>query len=71
MAISIAHMGIYCMSWLCDDQVLKKKPDFRDKPWPTISASAKDFVKKLLVKDAFARLTAAQALCMFPQFHVM
>jgi calcium-dependent protein kinase len=53
------------------NEVLKKKPDFRDKPWPTISASAKDFVKKLLVKDAFARLTAAQALCMFPQFHVM
>jgi calcium-dependent protein kinase len=46
-------------------QVLKKKPDFREKPWPTISASAKDFVKKLLVKDAFARLTAAQALCTF------
>ncbi|CAK9868918.1 unnamed protein product [Sphagnum jensenii] len=44
------------------NEVLKKKPDFREKPWPTISASAKDFVKKLLVKDAFARLTAAQAL---------
>ncbi|CAK9203551.1 unnamed protein product [Sphagnum jensenii] len=44
------------------NEVLKKKPDFRDKPWPTVSASAKDFVKKLLVKDAFARLTAAQAL---------
>ncbi|CAM6020432.1 unnamed protein product [Sphagnum balticum] len=40
----------------------EKKPDFRDKPWPTISANAKDFVKKLLVKDAFARLIAAQAL---------
>jgi calcium-dependent protein kinase len=47
------------------NEVLKKKPDFREKPWPTISASAKDFVKKLLVKDAFARLTAAQALCTF------
>ena len=44
-------------------QVLKKKPDFREKPWPTISLSAKDFVKKLLVKDAAVRLTAAQALC--------
>jgi hypothetical protein len=40
-------------------------------PGQAISASAKDFAKKLLVKDAFARLTAAQALCMFPKFHVM
>lgn len=43
-------------------EVLKKKPDFREKPWPSISASAKDFVKKLLVKDPRARMTAAQAL---------
>ncbi|KAK6258209.1 Protein kinase domain - like 10 [Theobroma cacao] len=43
-------------------EVLKNKPDFRRKPWPTISNSAKDFVKKLLVKDPQARLTAAQAL---------
>lgn len=43
-------------------EVLKKRPDFREKPWPSISSSAKDFVKKLLVKDPRARLTAAQAL---------
>lgn len=43
-------------------EVLKKKPDFREKPWPTLSLSAKDFVKKLLVKDPRARMTAAQAL---------
>ncbi|XAR57981.1 Non-specific serine/threonine protein kinase [Bertholletia excelsa] len=43
-------------------EVLKKKPDFHRKPWPAISNSAKDFVKKLLVKDPRARLTAAQAL---------
>ncbi|CAI5470113.1 unnamed protein product [Closterium sp. Yama58-4] len=44
------------------NEVLKKKPDFREKPWPQISASAKDFVKKLLKKDPRARPTAAQAL---------
>lgn len=44
-------------------QVLKKRPDFKEKPWPHISASAKDFVKKLLKKDPRARPTAAQALC--------
>ncbi|CAA7391358.1 unnamed protein product [Spirodela intermedia] len=43
-------------------EVLRKKPDFRRKPWPSISSSAKDFVGKLLVKDPRARLTAAQAL---------
>ncbi|ERN13524.1 calcium-dependent protein kinase 28 isoform X1 [Amborella trichopoda] len=43
-------------------EVLRNKPDFRRKPWPSISTSAKDFVKKLLVKDPRARLTAAQAL---------
>nr|KJB17648.1 hypothetical protein B456_003G009500 [Gossypium raimondii] len=43
-------------------EVLKNKPDFRRKPWPTISDDAKDFLKKMLVKDPRARLTAAQAL---------
>lgn len=43
-------------------EVLRNKPDFRRKPWPTISNGAKDFVKKLLVKEPRARYTAAQAL---------
>eukprot|EP00249_Psilotum_nudum_P022485 c28533_g1_i4 orf=1359-2336(+) len=43
-------------------EVLNKRPDFREKLWSSISASAKDFVMKLLVKDPHARLTAAQAL---------
>lgn len=43
-------------------EVLRNKPDFRRKPWPSISNGAKDFVRKLLMKDPRARLTAAQAL---------
>ena len=43
-------------------EVLRNKPDFRRKPWPSVSNAAKDFVRKLLVKDPHARLTAAQAL---------
>ncbi|XP_031475866.1 calcium-dependent protein kinase 28-like [Nymphaea colorata] len=43
-------------------EVMKNKPDFRRKPWPSISSAAKDFVKKLLVKDPHVRLTASQAL---------
>lgn len=46
---------------------MRKTPDFRTVPWPTISNGAKDFVKKLLVKEPRARLTAAQALCMCMQ----
>eukprot|EP00245_Coleochaete_scutata_P006721 TRINITY_DN213_c0_g1_i1.p1 TRINITY_DN213_c0_g1~~TRINITY_DN213_c0_g1_i1.p1 ORF type:complete len:527 (+),score=136.52 TRINITY_DN213_c0_g1_i1:186-1766(+) len=44
------------------NEVLKKKPDFKEKPWPNISTQAKDFVRKLLKKDPRIRLTAAQAL---------
>ena len=54
----------HCFSCI---HVLRNKPDFRCKPWQSISSSAKDFVKKLLIKDPRARLTAAQALymCLF------
>lgn len=55
---------VYLINCFPSIQVLRNKPDFRRKPWPSISSSAKDFVKKLLVKDPRARLTAAQALCM-------
>ncbi|MCO5547237.1 hypothetical protein L7F22_000682 [Adiantum nelumboides] len=43
-------------------KILEEEPDYNEKPWTTISSSAKDFVRKLLVKDPRARLTAAQAL---------
>ncbi|XP_038875256.1 CDPK-related kinase 4 [Benincasa hispida] len=42
--------------------VLRADPNFEDSPWPTISAEAKDFVKRLLNKDHRKRMTAAQAL---------
>jgi serine/threonine protein kinase len=44
------------------DAILVGKVDFSDDPWPSISASAKDLVKKLLNKDVSARLTVEQAL---------
>jgi serine/threonine protein kinase len=43
--------------------VLKADPSFDDTPWPTLSAEAKDFVRRLLNKDYRKRMTAAQALC--------
>lgn len=42
--------------------VLKADPSFDEAPWPSLSADAKDFVKRLLNKDYRKRLTASQAL---------
>lgn len=42
--------------------VLKADLSFDESPWPSISSEAKDFVKRLLNKDARKRMTAAQAL---------
>ncbi|GAA0157387.1 non-receptor serine/threonine protein kinase [Lithospermum erythrorhizon] len=42
--------------------VLRADPNLDDSPWPSISAEAKDFVKRLLTKDHRKRMTAVQAL---------
>ncbi|XP_072997120.1 calcium/calmodulin-dependent serine/threonine-protein kinase 1-like [Typha latifolia] len=42
--------------------VLKVEPSFDEAPWPSLSAEAKDFVKRLLNKDYRKRMTAPQAL---------
>ncbi|KAI4386695.1 hypothetical protein MLD38_004606 [Melastoma candidum] len=42
--------------------VLKADPSFDEQPWPSLSAEAKDFVKRLLIKDPRKRMTAVQAL---------
>ncbi|KAL3642770.1 Calcium-dependent protein kinase 20 [Castilleja foliolosa] len=45
------------------EQVLKGELDFVSEPWPSISDSAKDLVKKMLVRDPKKRPTAHQVLC--------
>ncbi|XP_042056589.1 calcium-dependent protein kinase 20-like [Salvia splendens] len=45
------------------EQVLKGELDFVSEPWPNISESAKDLVRKMLVRDPKKRLTAHQVLC--------
>ncbi|OIT34515.1 PREDICTED: calcium-dependent protein kinase 20-like isoform X1 [Nicotiana attenuata] len=45
------------------EQVLKGELDFVSEPWPTISESAKDLVRKMLVRDPKKRLTAHEVLC--------
>lgn len=44
-------------------QILKGKIDFESEPWPQISDSAKDLVKKMLTRNPRERLTAHQVLC--------
>uniref|UniRef100_A0A0D9WVR6 non-specific serine/threonine protein kinase n=1 Tax=Leersia perrieri TaxID=77586 RepID=A0A0D9WVR6_9ORYZ len=45
------------------EQVLKGDLDFSSDPWPSISDSAKDLVRKMLNRDPRKRLTAHEALC--------
>ena len=45
------------------EQVLHGDLDFTSEPWPSISESAKDLVRKMLVRDPRRRLTAHDVLC--------
>nr|QCQ29250.1 calcium-dependent protein kinase [Camellia fraterna] len=45
------------------EQVLHGDLDFESDPWPSISDSAKDLVRKMLIRDPKRRLTAHQVLC--------
>lgn len=38
--------------------------DFESEPWPSISASAKDLVSRMLTQDPKKRITAAEVLGM-------
>ncbi|CAI9097536.1 OLC1v1033988C1 [Oldenlandia corymbosa var. corymbosa] len=44
------------------EQVLKGELDFISEPWPSISESAKDLVRKMLVRDPKQRLKAYEVL---------
>ncbi|XAR65640.1 Calcium/calmodulin-dependent protein kinase [Bertholletia excelsa] len=44
------------------DAVLEGVIDFESDPWPSISSSAKDLVRKMLTQDPKKRITAAQVL---------
>lgn len=47
------------------EQVLHGDLDFDSDPWPGISESAKDLVRKMLDRDPRRRLTAHEVLCEF------
>jgi len=44
-------------------QILKGKLDFESRPWPSISESAKDLIRKMLERHPKKRLTAYEVLC--------
>ena len=46
------------------DAILQGHIDFETDPWPKISNSAKDLVKKMLTQDPAQRITSAQVLGM-------
>ncbi|GFZ22011.1 calcium-dependent protein kinase 33 [Actinidia rufa] len=44
------------------DAILKGDIDFASRPWPSISSSAKDLVRRMLTQDPQKRITPAQVL---------
>ncbi|VVA99582.1 unnamed protein product [Arabis nemorensis] len=66
--IDIWSAGIVLYIFICEtekgifDEILKGEIDFESQPWPSISESAKDLVRKMLTKDPKKRISAAQAL---------
>lgn len=53
------------------DAVLKGHIDFDSDPWPLISDSAKDLIRKMLCSRPSDRLTAHEVLCMFTFLHFL
>ncbi|KAE9590124.1 putative protein kinase CAMK-CDPK family [Lupinus albus] len=45
------------------EQVLKGDLDFVSEPWPNISESGKDLVRRMLIRDPKKRMTAHEVLC--------
>lgn len=44
-------------------QILQGKLDFESDPWPSISDSAKDLIRKMLERDPRRRISAHEVLC--------
>jgi serine/threonine protein kinase len=44
-------------------QILQGRLDFKSEPWPGISDSAKDLIRKMLDRNPKTRFTAHQVLC--------
>ena len=51
-------------------QILLGRLDFQSEPWPSISDSAKDLIRKMLDRNPKARLTAHEVLRMSIKFYI-
>ncbi|KAG2332446.1 hypothetical protein Bca52824_003626 [Brassica carinata] len=56
MVVPETEQGIF-------EQVLKGDLDFVSEPWPSVSESAKDLVRRMLIRDPKKRMTAHEVLC--------
>lgn len=56
MVYTETEMGIF-------RQILQAKLDFESEPWPAITDSAKDLIRKMLDRNPKKRLTAHEVLC--------
>lgn len=45
------------------EQIVKGELDLVSEPWPAISESAKDLVRRMLARDPKKRVTAHEVLC--------
>lgn len=52
------------------DAILQGDIDFVSAPWPTISESAKDLVRKMLTQDPRKRITPSQVLGINQSFDI-
>lgn len=48
------------------DAILEGVVDFESQPWPSISDSAKNLVRKMLTQDPKKRITSLKVLGMLP-----
>lgn len=62
------NVDMFCSDFIVEtekgifDAILEGELDFENEPWPSISESAKDLVRKMLTMDPDERHTAAQVL---------
>lgn len=60
--------NIVCLIYIVEtekgifDAIMQGEIDFDSDPWPLVSDSAKDLVRKMLMQDPKKRITSAQVL---------
>jgi len=50
-------------------RIINDELQFVSEPWPSISESAKELIKQMLVKDPMKRISAHEVLCEFLEYY--